>query len=247
MASDVLAATERAAVRASVFTHLSGVVMAPTISALGERGALELLTSVPGPVPFGDVVARTHANLGYLRVALRLLASCGWLVEHACGDSARTCALTPAGRSALEVAGPLYRQVTTSFLPKALILDDLLVRPSDDSFIDSVREIAALAENGWGIGPSPDPAIAQIRDRIRGHLDGMLVAPAMVALARGSIFARLADGPVDLRSMSASPESVGCLFDLLSTTGWVERAGPLVQLTGCGRYAAQLASAYGVT
>ena len=75
----------------------------------------------------------------------------------------------------------------------------------------------------------------------------MLAAPAMVALARGGIFARLADGPLDLRSMSARAANVGCLFDLLSTTGWVERAGPVVQLTGCGRYAAQIASAYGVT
>jgi len=75
----------------------------------------------------------------------------------------------------------------------------------------------------------------------------MLVAPAMVALARGGIFARLTEGPLDLRSMSASAACVGCLFDLLSTTDWVERAGHIVQLTRCGRYAAHIASAYGVT
>ena len=69
----------------------------------------------------------------------------------------------------------------------------------------------------------------------------------MVALARGGIFAQLADGPLDLRSMSARAANVGCLFDLLSTTGWVERAGPVVRLTEGGRYAAQIASAYGVT
>ncbi len=66
--SEGLAETERAAIRAKVFTHLSGVVMAPTVSALWERGALELLTSTPGPVVFADVVKHTHANAGYLRV-----------------------------------------------------------------------------------------------------------------------------------------------------------------------------------
>ena len=245
MTTEGLAETERAAVRARVFTHLSGVVMAPTVSALWERGALELLTSTPAPVLFADVVRQTHANAGYLRVALRLLASCGWLVEQPLDNSARMCALTPEGHAALRLAHPLYRQVTASFLPKALGLEDFLVRPSDESFIASVGDLVALARNGWGIEPSPNPTTAQLHDRIRGHLEGMLVAPAMVALARGGILARLAEGPLDLRSMSAGEASVGCLFDLLSTTGYVERAGHIVQLTGCGRYAAQIASVYG--
>jgi len=241
-----LSDAERAAVRASVFTHLSGVVMAPTVSALSERGALASLTSASGPVLFSDIVTHTHANAGYLRVALRLLASCGWLVEQPAGNGARLCALTSEGRAALELAHPLYRQVTASFLPKALVLDDFLVRPSDDSFIASVGDLVALARNGWGIASS-NAESGRLHDRIRGHLDGMLAAPAMVALARGGIFIRLAEGPLDLRSMSASAANVGCLFDLLSTTSWVERAGSVVQLTGCGRYAAQIASAYGVT
>ncbi|PYR31253.1 MAG: hypothetical protein DMF92_06005, partial [Acidobacteria bacterium] len=182
MTMEGLAETERAAVRARVFTHLAGVVMAPTVSALCERGALDLLTSISGPVLFVDVVKQTHANAGYLRVALRLLASCGWLVEQPIDNSARTCALTPEGQAALRLALPMYRQVTASFLPKALVLDDFLVQPSDESFIASVGDLVTLAQNGWGIEPSPDPASARLHDRIRGHLDGMLVAPAMVAL-----------------------------------------------------------------
>jgi hypothetical protein len=247
MTTEGLAEIERAAVRARVFAHLSGVAMAPTVSALWERGALEPLTDSRAPIPFGDIVKQTHANAGYLRVALRLLASCGWLVEQPSDNGARMCALTSEGQAALRLAHPLYRLVTASFLPKALALEDFLVQPSDESFIASVGDLVSLARNGWGIEHSPNPVTAHLRDRLRGHLDGMLVAPAMVALARGGIFARLAEGPLDLRSMSASAASVGCLFDLLSTTGWVERAGPVVQLTGCGRYAARIASAYGVT
>ena len=247
MTTEVLAEKERAAVRAKVFAHLAGVVMAPTVGALSERGALESLTSARGPVPFGDLVRQTHANAGYLRVALRLLASCGWLVEQPQGNGARTYALTPEGHAALKLAHPLYRQVSASFLPKALVLEDFLVQPSDESFIASVGDLVALAQRGWDIARFADPAAAQIGDRIRSHLDGVLVAPAIVALARGGIFAQLAEGPFDLRSMSASAASVGCLFDLLSATGWVERAGPVVRLTECGRYAAQIASAYGVT
>src|SRR2546425_3940379 len=118
MTTEGLAETERAAVRARVFTHLSGVVMAPTVSALWERGALELLASIPGPVLFGDVINQTHANAGYLRVALRLLASCGWLVEQPFDNSARMWALTSEGRAALRLAHPLYRRGDASLLPR---------------------------------------------------------------------------------------------------------------------------------
>src|SRR5256712_930436 len=104
MTTEGLAETERSAVRARVFTHLSGVVMAPTVSALWERGALELLTSVPRTVPFGDVVKQTHANAGYLRGALRLLASCGWLFEQPCANDARPRPLTSEGHRSLRLA-----------------------------------------------------------------------------------------------------------------------------------------------
>src|SRR5262249_49097664 len=131
MATDVLAETERAAVRARGFTHLAGVVMAPTVSALWERRALDVLTAAPGFIPSSETVPRTHANGGSLRVALRLLASCGWLAERRGSDGTRACALTPDGRAALAVAAPLCRQVTSSFLPKALVLEDFLGRRSD--------------------------------------------------------------------------------------------------------------------
>src|SRR5262245_30113089 len=147
MTTEDLSQADRAAVRARVFTHLAGVVMVPTVSALWEHGALDLLASAAAdPVPFDDIVGRTHANGGYMRVALRLLEYLGWLVEHACGDGVRAYALTRAGRAALTLARPLYRQVTASFLPKALTLDDLIARPADDSFIASVGALVTLAE-----------------------------------------------------------------------------------------------------
>ena len=70
---------DKAGVRAAVFTHLAGLAIAPTIGALWERGALEVLTGRPGALDFAEILGRTHANPGYLRVALRLLTSCGWL------------------------------------------------------------------------------------------------------------------------------------------------------------------------
>src|SRR6185295_4466763 len=98
-----------------VFTHLAGLVVAPTIAALWERGALDPLVDARGPVGFDELVERTHANRGYLRVALRLLMSCGWLAEEPEGSGAY--ALTRRGRIATTLAPPLYAELTSFFLP----------------------------------------------------------------------------------------------------------------------------------
>src|SRR3977135_4651982 len=73
---------EKAGVRADIFTHLAGLAVAPTVAALWERGAIHVLTGAAGAVEFSEILARTHANAGYLRVALRLLESCGWLTAQ---------------------------------------------------------------------------------------------------------------------------------------------------------------------
>src|SRR5262245_10858261 len=77
-----IAEGERAAVRSAVFAHLTGLVVGPTVAALHDRKVLDLLTRAAGPLEFDPLAERTHANPGYLHVALRLLASCGWLVER---------------------------------------------------------------------------------------------------------------------------------------------------------------------
>lgn len=251
---------EKAGVRAAIFTHLAGLVVAPTVGALWERGALEVLTGASGAFEFSEIRARTHANAGYLRVALRLLASCGWLSEQPGVNGAASAAaalgapnggpaytLTTEGRIAMTLAPPLYGELASFFLPKALILEDYVFGPSDEPLIPSLRELVQRAKDGWRIVGDEDPVTARVRDLVRGHLDGMLIGPAMVALARHGVFAALEDRPVDIHALKGNAASLGCLFDLLTIPGWTVQTRQGVQLTGCGRYAAQIASSYGVT
>src|SRR4029079_12392050 len=89
---------EKAGVRAAVFTHLAGLALAPTVGALWERGALDILTGAAGALEFAEILTRTRANAGYRRVALRLLASCGWLTEQPGADARSAYRLTTEGR-----------------------------------------------------------------------------------------------------------------------------------------------------
>jgi len=70
-------------------------------------------------------------------------------------------------------------------------------------------------------------------------------------LARAGILAQL-EQPVDLNAISANRASLSCILDLLVAQGWVAmeptaRDKHSVSLTACGRYAAQIATSYGVT
>jgi hypothetical protein len=246
VARDPISEGEKAGVRAVVFKHLAGLVVAPTVSALWERGALEVFSAAAGPVALDDIARPTHANPGYLRVALRLLASCGWLRQVQV-DGAIAYSLTREGRIAMTLAPALYGEVSAFFLPKALFLEDYLFGQSDEPLIPLLRELVHRAKDRWRIGPHDDPVIANVRDLVRRHLDGLLVGPAMVALARAGIVSELERGPVDLAALSATRPSLASVFELLASEGWVRIADGAAELTRCGRYAAQIATAYGVT
>jgi hypothetical protein len=139
------ASDEKASVRTLVFNHLAGVVLAPTVKALWARKAFDLFDRSTSWVDFDELVQHTHGNRGYLRVALRLLMSAGWIEERMTDrDSQRSYALTPEGEVATRIAPPLYSEVV-SFIPKALFLEDFLFGNSDAPVRSSLRELVSRA------------------------------------------------------------------------------------------------------
>jgi Methyltransferase domain len=238
---------EKAAVRATIFNHLSGIALAPTVAALADRGVFRLFDSPSAWITLDEICEHTHANRGYLRVALRLLTSCGWLRQRGeANDGVLRYALTPEGVIGVRLAAPLYREVI-SFIPKALFLEDFLYGKFDGPVLPSLQSLVQRAQERWLVEPQDDPVAAHVVDSIRGHLDGVLIGPAMVALARGGVLAWLEQGPVETQTLAGNHASLNCLFDLLATQGWLERDEDGVQLTSRGLYAAQIATSYGVT
>jgi hypothetical protein len=235
---------EKAGVRTLVFSHLAGIVLAPTVRALADRKVFDLFNGSSSSVTLDHMVEYTHGNRGYLHVALRLMTCFGWLREQDSGG--RSYELTAAGSIATSIAPALYDEVV-SFAPKAIFLEDFLYGSSDEPLLPSLRELVSRARSRWGLGGHTDPLTAKVYDQIRNHLDGMVVGPAMVALARGGVLAQLEQGPMSVNSIAANRGSLACIFDLLATLGWIAREQDRVQLTACGHHAAQIATSYGVT
>ncbi len=238
---------EKAAVRAAVFGHLAGIAMAATTKALFERRVLDSLIVGGSPLDLDTAVEQSRANRGYLRVALRLLASSAWLEQHITENGRHVSyTLTPGGRIALQIAPPLYGDVA-SFVSKAIFLEDFVFGRTDSPILASLQELARRSKERWGMAPSLDPVVCRVQEQIRAHLDGVVIAPSMVALARSGILAQLAQGPAEIAALPGNRASLGCIFDLLAVQGWVIRQKNTVALTSAGRYAAQIATSYGVT
>ena len=245
-AAEPLTSHDKAGVRKVVFQHLSGVVLAPVIKALADRGVFALLGDAPAGMRMGELVERTRANGGYLRVALRLLVSCGWMEQSQEGNDIRY-ALTTEGRIAVWLA-PLFSEVV-SFIPKALFLDDFLFGTSDRAMLPHLQDLVRRARERWSIYTEGDTTAAKVHRQTVTYLDGMLVGPVMVALAREGIFRRFEECPegLSLRDLEGNPRSLASVFELLALQGWVAHEHNQVRLTSCGRYAAQIATSYGVT
>ncbi|PZU85594.1 MAG: hypothetical protein DI529_09735, partial [Chryseobacterium sp.] len=64
--------------RESIFRHLDGIVTAPVISALSKKNVLDFILANDS-LELSEINKKFEANEGYLNVALRVLASQGFV------------------------------------------------------------------------------------------------------------------------------------------------------------------------
>ncbi len=238
---------EKAKVRGTIFHHLAGIVLAPTVTALDNNGVFQFFRTTSKEVSLEEIAHVFNGNLGYLRVAFRLLVSYGWMHQRRGPKGHLLYSLTPEGQVAVSFA-PLYREVT-SFIPKAIFLEDFVFGKPEKTCLLSFGSVVTQAENRWGILHSSDTIAEKVRSRVVSHLDGMLVGPVMVALARKGIFSQFEQegSPVHRFKPTGHRESLSCVFDLLATQAWACRRQDSYEMTPEGHYAAGIAAAYGVT
>jgi len=228
-----------------VFHHLAGIVLAPTVKALADRSIPQLLCESRERHTLDSLGKATHANAGYLRVAMRLLASAGWVIEDRTSDGYGY-QVTGSGLHALASAPALYQDVL-AFLPHVPRLQHALFEGSDVAVQPLLRHLARKARQRWGVETGEDALPQAIVAQLRMHLDGMIAGPCMVALARSGVLDQLRRGPVDMDDLPGNTASLASVFDLLATLGWMTASSARVSLTLAGEYAARIAPSYGVT
>ncbi len=228
------AAAHDEAVRGRLSSHLAGLALVPTVTALAEHGVLRLMRHAT-EVSVDSLAPRTRMAPARLRVALRLLAACGWLEER-CAAGGRDCfyTVTPAGQVACDAAPPVFREAAAG-LAAIVELPQAFGAELDDATVDAVRNLARLA--AAALAPDIDPAAARL---VREPLGGVTVVAAVVTFAHSGMLELLAQGPLRLLEID---DLLQVLFERLESEGLLTRTGLDVRLTPAGERAVLMAPA----
>jgi hypothetical protein len=244
-----LPADAKAAVRARMFGQLAGLVVAPTMHALAERGVLaQLVTADRAGIELTTLVEAFGANRGYLQVALRLLTDMGWLTRSATTTAQLThYTITDAGRVAARVAPPAYATVVPR-LALTFAFPEIVAGTATTETVAAIEALVADATTALKQLPAPtNAAEAEVLAHVQTHLAGLLVGPALVALARAHVLKALQAGPIRLSALPSHPAGTRLLLSLLVPLGWLSLTADEAALTPDGQYAASIATSYGVT
>lgn len=218
----------RADLRRTMFVLQDGVMLSTTLRALDEVGILE--ASLDAERSLAELLPDIAASgFGYLRVAIRCLASQGWLADGPALDPETTILRwADAGRSVMlhrdryVRAGRFLAELSSS-------QPDAWLDPWDPARTEAFLELLEPARDRWDI----DPALpAGLRELTITHLDAGLVVPALLWLGTTGRLAgegpEIPDGDV--------AEGIRELFAIL---GWIDPANGA--WTAGGRHARALA------
>ncbi len=234
---------DKAALRATIFRHLDGIATAPTAYTLLEKGVLQyLLENKTADVT--ELAAKFQANEGYLNVALRILASQGWLDAEVNNVTNKVKYDTNAKSAVAFELCRLYKDVVT-----LLRLSGQFHRRKFERAPFTVLEgIFKKYRENCGIEFSSDPDTRCIQEQVLMHIEGMAIGPTIVSLGMGGMFHKyFMEASFKADEFHEDEESFGKILDFFAYLGWFEKKGQTYRFTEKGLFFARRASAYGVT
>jgi SAM-dependent methyltransferase len=195
-----------------MFLSQDGVVLCTTLRALDELGILE--PSVEEERPLAELhTGLTDAGFGSLRVAVRTLASTGFVSDPPTLDPGTTVIRwTESGRAAMRVR-QRYVELGRFLVAFGSTEDDAWTRDWDEAVADDFARLVASRH----AGRAPDLP-DEVADLVAAHLDAALIVPMMLWLHETR---RLGDEAPDLPAERPG-EAMGAL---LSDLGWTDARG----------------------
>lgn len=252
---------ERLAVRRRVFIQQDGLALVPILAAFVRRRVFD---SLRDGIDVLELTQLTAARRGYLNIALRALASSGWLEGWKAPRLPRDLEqplflkLTPAGRAAADLLTSLGSRLDRleSFCAFAERVDDYLF--NEAAAPEAVPGLLAMSQwirAEFDLDQPSHELGRTVRDRVVTMLEGLVAAPLAVALARhrlvriqgSGVQTQVGDevvfsdrvGPIDRRRFRTEG------FAAMRALGWMDEHTS--HLTADGRLTIFYASAYAVT
>lgn len=229
--------------RSSIFTHLDGIVTAPVAYSLLKNGVLETLLAEKS-CSLSALASKHNANEGYLNVALRTLASQGFLNYSV--DNRSTAVIVETNQISAYAFSlfPLYEDVVR-------LLQQTDVFTSVDiatAHLPELNTVFAKYENNFGINFSENATERRLQQQILMHIQGFLAGPLIVSLGMTGMFHKyFMETSFRPEEFHKEPEIFKIILDFFTHLGWFSEKNGNYQFTETGLFFAKRATAYGVT
>ncbi|MCS6832959.1 MAG: class I SAM-dependent methyltransferase, partial [Flammeovirgaceae bacterium] len=223
----------------TIFRHLDGLVVAPSAFSLYRKGVLSYLLANQR-VEVGELSKHFNANEGYLNVALRTLASQGWLLQEVDNRANKVFYACNANSERAFSLVPYYEEVVRLMQ----LSEKYHPRKFEEEPFQAMLQVIEKYKRGYDWSSPKD----EIQQQILSHIEGVIVGPSVVHLGMGGMFHKyFMEASFRPEEFHAQPESFKKLLDFFTWLGWFNEKNGTYQFTEKGFFFARRASAYGVT
>ena len=229
--------------RSILFRHLDGIVTIPAAYSLHNNGVLDYILKQQ-KVSLKELTSEFESNEGYINVALRVLASQGWLIQNIDNQNDEiTFATNEKSETAFSLI-PLYAavfnlmQFSEHFHPRRFEVEPF----------EMLNELFSKYKSNFGIQFSDDAKIKTIQEQVLYHIEGVLVGPTIVMLGMTGMFHKyFMETSFRPEEFHKKPECFKEILDFLTHLDWFTKKNDNYQFTETGLFYAKRAAAYGVT
>lgn len=239
----MLSKKDQVKLRGDLFRQLDGIGTAPTAFSLHKKGVLTYLLDKK-EASLQELTGHFGANEGYLNVALRLLCSQGWLIQHLSNtDNTVRFELSTLSETAFAHI-PLYEDVVALLK----FSDQFHPKKFGTKAFHLLETIMDNYKRNYDITFSSDPKKKAVQKQILKHIEGIMIGPAIVHLGMSGMFHKyFMEASFRPEEFHKEPESFKKLLDIFTYLKWFNEKNGTYEFTDTGLFYAKRASAYGVT
>jgi len=226
--------------RSIIFRHLDGLATATTAYSLYNKGILKYLLDHK-KVNLSDLANTFNANEGYLNVALRVLCSQGWLIQHLNNtNDSISYEVNTKSETAFNLVH-LYEEGIKLLRYSVMFPEE---RIGSDAFL-ALERIFKSYKNKFGLTNTEDQSTEH---QVLMHIEGIIIAPIIVLLGVNGLFHKyFMEASFRAQEYHKDPESFKKILNFFTYLGWFKNNNDTYQFTDKGLFFAKRASAYGVT
>ncbi len=230
---------DKKTLRSHIFKHLDGIVTAPVLVALQKKNLLDFILEQK-KVDLKTLTEKFSANEGYLNVALRNLASQGYVDYFVNNNSNEITVFSNEKTEKIISLTPHYEKVIP-FLHDSVLED---FQKFDSSIFESHLHLLEDFKNNFDENSDEN----SLENQVKKHIEGCIVGPIIVQLGMNGMFHKyFMETSFQAGEFHKHPENFEKILDFLTHLNWFTKSGPNYKFTETGLYFARRAASYGVT